>query len=241
MSLSTLEEAKLAADLAEQVATYLPGFTYTRPSPPADGDFPVRQAYLHGANEAKLCLTLNSRTAPDALRVVISGSLRIGPRGEYIRTWPARDNPEISVAVARGPEVIAKEITRRVLPGYMQALALARVKRDEDVTYEENQTAVLQRLAAIVWPVRSDVEKITASNGRDRFHFHHGEVCANPASASLKLDSLTIPQAEAILSLLAELLARAEAEQLAEKATAAISSAVISAPPFAEAVEGICA
>ena len=111
--------------------------------------------------------------------------------------------PEISVCGTRGAAAIAKEIKRRFLPEYLPLLQKAIDRRDAANSYEDKTRANLTVLAAIVNAhVPTERDRSTAS-------FYHndkayGDIQVSGDSVTLKLSSLTMKQAERILTLLTE-------------------------------------
>lgn len=76
-------------------------------------------------------------------RVVIRGSY---PQG----TWSNKRVGAITVALARGPEAIVKEIKRRLLPEYLPSFAAASRAEQESLAYQARCTAALKELADVL-------------------------------------------------------------------------------------------
>lgn len=126
-------------------------------------------------------------------RVVIRGSIH-----QYRDHLPYKyDNPEITVAIARGAEVIAKEITRRVLPGYEVLLTQLRNRK---AAHDEHTRIVQDNLAALM-AVLANVPGLRQSGDSAKFWVRHCDVEVFRDSANLKLD-LPIDVAMQVLELI---------------------------------------
>jgi hypothetical protein len=174
-----------------------------------------KHLYQVGTN-AKLYVSQSYGTK--STHVVISGSLHVGRDGQYVEvyenvvdsrggfTWERQSAGEISVAIARGPAVIAKEIQRRFLPHYLHVLALAEAKVVADTAYETDVRLNLRRLAKAA-DTTVTFDDTNRWDKREAFSLSIGEVYgtvhASTKTATLELRSLTIKQAEAILQALA--------------------------------------
>lgn len=77
-------------------------------------------------------------------RVVVHGFASAAPRA-----WRV-EMPQITVAATRGPEVIAREIERRLLPRYREALQAAMAEQREFDAHERAVQVQAQQLAAII-------------------------------------------------------------------------------------------
>jgi hypothetical protein len=193
---------RILSKVAAYAARYLaPEFTYT---PPTEGGY---QHKLVGSNEATLYLSLEGDTKGD--RIIVSGGFHIGTisfggYGAYVR--PNSGVPsDISVALARGEAAVAMEIRRRYLPVYLVALAEARAQRDADTAYIVKQQATLSRLALVAGNRTPDLQ--CAGSGRSHtvslsIGEIYGDIEAYGDSVTLKLRSMTLAQAEAVLKLL---------------------------------------
>lgn len=152
-------------------------------------------------------------------KVNISGSQHVGPNGQYVEVYQAGKDgsgwhkqvvPTIGVSIARGFDVIAAEIKRRLLPEYdrILTLALAQVQRDAD--HKAAKRNNLQRMADAVGhnlaPVGSDY--YSQSNPRESFYVtlrHLSlEVKTGEKDVDIKIDNLTPLQAERLLSIIRE-------------------------------------
>jgi hypothetical protein len=142
--------------------------------------------------------------------VSISGSLNIGRNGAFVTVYEGgqRLSPgSISVALSRGPEAIAKEITRRLLPEYLRIFALAVAKLQADNAYDFDVSANLHFLAkaiGTVVPSKKDDGNSYVEAQRESISFNRGEaygtIRVSNKTAELHLRSLTITQAEHILN-----------------------------------------
>ena len=138
-------------------------------------------------------------TGSDRLQVtayIEKGNLRVTWR-PYVDSWHAEDwrlaerlairgaressghetgfykaNPEITVAANRGAKIIAGEITRRLLPGYIEAMSAA----DEE---QARHDGALTDLAAMVEKVRAAMPGVTLTDDR------HGEQDSESETLSL--------------------------------------------------------
>ncbi len=124
------------AELARAVASHLDGFTartvddfgYTLRLDHPDG----RGLYLH-------------RQHNDGGRVEIVGAY---PHSDYhFRTG---EHVSITVAITRGPAVISREITRRLLPACTQVLGKIHAHIAKQTADHANRTRAAKRLAALI-------------------------------------------------------------------------------------------
>lgn len=146
-------------------------------------------------------------------KVNISGSMNVGEGNKYVEVyenvkrndythWERVSAGSISVTIARGPEVIAKEIKRRLLPEYLRILALANAQVEKDRQYKATKLFNLERMAkaAGVTLLKPDKDYI---DRRESFSIRYGElygdVQAGEKDVEIKLHSLTLEQAEALL------------------------------------------
>jgi hypothetical protein len=174
--------------------------------------------HIDRADGAKLYLQLHSSKGYDLCdRLHVQGSLNIGRNREYVQVyergpsgtgWDRCINPDITVALSRGAEAIAKEITRRLLPEYLRIYALAVAKLQDDNAYDtkvDNNLRILAKAIGTVLPAKKqDPNNSYVEKQRTSFTFNHGEVygdiTASNKTAELKLRCLTINQAEHILA-----------------------------------------
>jgi hypothetical protein len=172
---------------------------------PLDEPYPTQ--YITGPNEAELAIRIETYGSRKG-RIEVHGNFHIGRNREFIdvRDWNHSTSercklPEISVSGTRGAAAITKEIKRRFLPEYLPLLQKAIDKRDAAHSYEDKTRANLTVLAAIVNAhVPTERDRSTAS-------FYHndkayGDIQASGDSVTLKLSSLTMKQAQQILTLL---------------------------------------
>jgi hypothetical protein len=155
---------------------------------------------LVGPNEARLYLSLEGDTKGD--RINISGGFHIGRtkfgNSEFVR--PKSGVPsDITVALARGNEAIAREIMNRYLPKYLAALAEARTQRDADNAYKVKQQSTLSCLALLAGSQAPDLQSHTVSLSIGEIY---GDIEAYGDSVTLKLRSMTRKQAGDVLTLL---------------------------------------
>jgi hypothetical protein len=199
-SQGAVDLVQLTQDIAKELGT---DWTFK----PLDEPYPTQ--YLKGPNEAELAIRIETYGSRKG-RVEVHGNFHIGRNREFIdvREWNHGTSercklPEISVSGTRGAEAIAKEIKRRFLPEYLPLLQKAIDKRDAANSYEDKTRANLTALATIVNAhVPTERDRTTAS-------FYHndrayGNVQCSGDSVTLKLCSLTMKQAERILTLLTE-------------------------------------
>jgi hypothetical protein len=197
---SQVDLVQLTQDIAKELGT---DWTFK----PLDEPYPTQ--YLKGPNEAELAIRIETYGSRKG-RVEVHGNFHIGRNREFVdvREWNHSTSercklPEISISGNRGAAAIAKEIKRRFLPEYLPLLQKAITKRDEHASYEDKTHANLVILAAIVnASVPTERDRTTAS-------FYHndkayGDIQVSGDSATLKLSSLTMKQAERILTLIAE-------------------------------------
>ncbi len=196
--------------LTKEIAVAL-GWTYTQD----DEGYAKTIDQLAAYGNAKLYVS--QRYGVNATHVVIGGGLHVGRDGSYVEvyenvvdsrggfTWERQSAGEISVAIARGPAVIAKEITRRFLPHYLHVLALANAKVASDNVYANAVRANLVRLCKAADPPvsfddtnRWDTREVTSLSIGEVY----GTIHASKDTATLELRSLTIAQAERILQAL---------------------------------------
>jgi hypothetical protein len=191
---------QLTKDIAKELGS---GWTFK----PLDEPYPTQ--FIQGPNEAEIAVRIETYGSRKG-RVEVHGNFHIGRNKEFIdvREWNHSTSdrcklPEISVSGTRGAAAIAKEITRRFLPEYLPLLQKAIDKRDTANSYEDKTRANLVVLAAIV------NARIPAERDRSTTSFYHndkayGDIQVSGDSVTLKLSSLTMQQAEQILTLLTE-------------------------------------
>ncbi len=124
------------AELARAVASHLDGFTARAVDDFGDTlrlDHPDgRGLYLH-------------RQHNDGGRVEIVGAY---PHSDYY--FRTGEHVSITVAITRGPAVIAREITRRLLPVYTEVLDKIHAHIAKQAADHANRTQAAKRLAALI-------------------------------------------------------------------------------------------
>lgn len=174
------DEQNTARDITRQmagmVADHLDGFKVDMSVAFSDH----RGVYLDGPDGSRLFLALDWRNAD---RVEISG---VYPRHQAYGV----ERYKIGVGRTRGPVVIAREITRRLLPGYLTELARVRADVDEHATMRDKRQTVATEFAALVG---GTVDKIEDSSTQSRIRWFHssGENYGN-ANIDYRGDSVSI-------------------------------------------------
>ena len=141
-------------------------------------------------------------------RVVIRGGMNIARNRGYETVYDPDTHerlhtPEITVAVSRGVETIAKEIRRRVIPGYLRIFQLGKAQVEQHNDHVSRTQANLTRLATIT---RDHID-FAKEPERQMYSFYEsqgptGEVHVSGDSVRLERLSLTMQQAEFILQYL---------------------------------------
>ena len=166
----------------------------------------------HKLSQKRLYISGDGYNKPT--KVTISGYLNVGENGQYVQVyqagtdgtgWHKQDPGSISVTIARGYEVIAKEIKRRFLPEYdrIMTLALAQVQKDKE--YKDAKRANLERMAnAAGHTLPAKDERYQRRDDAFNVSFGHlsVEVKAGQSDIDIKIDNLTPAQAENLLQLL---------------------------------------
>lgn len=138
-------------------------------------------------------------------RANISGSLFLGRGNQHVTVYENNERakvPDITVALARGPAAIAKDVQRRLLPEYLRILELAKaqVKRENETTAKRQ--ANIRKLAAVTGDKVPDFERDPDTS---RFWTHRGTLDIHyDGSVSLERFTMTIEEAEYILRYLHE-------------------------------------
>lgn len=154
--------------------------------------------YLDGPNKARLLLHIGNQN-PDYGRLIVHGVFPIGH--QYNKpTGIAR----ITLAADRDPGIIAKEVTRRLLPDYTTAMAETLSRLQDDAMAEQTRRATIERLSAlpgVTHPYGHAVDRLYLSFFGDV----SGEVDVAYSGDSLTLTicRATVNQAEAIFTILA--------------------------------------
>lgn len=154
-------------------------------------------------------------------RLSVNGNTPRGKDRQYVRAYENVDTgngtkwqevtfSSISVATARGPEVIANEIVRRFLPDYLHAVNAVRARILADEEFElarfENLQACAQTLNRVLNAPYGEGRRLEE---RTEFSEYLGEACtgirieckASAKDIDLKLDNLTVGQAKKVLAL----------------------------------------
>ncbi len=179
-------ERQALSALTRDIATALGnGWQYIAPKD--DDELTSRNRYIvNGDRKVSVGFVWNQRD-----RVSLRGTFDNGLHQHL----PYRaENPEITVAISRGPAVIAREIARRVLPAYDALLAQTKARKAEANEFRRKQVANLVALGAVVGLT------LTPRDDVDRFFFDGGEVRVSDDDASVTLHGLTIEQARQILA-----------------------------------------
>jgi hypothetical protein len=134
---------------------------------------------------------------------------RIAIQGSYPRDTAVHSRAavrvEITVARERGPAVIAREITRRLLPTYLEALAAVAASLAAEDAAKQARRAVATRLGAIL-SVEPDSHH--ADPDRDRVHvrvgdaFGHVAIGYSAADVRIELHAVPVAAAKAMLNAL---------------------------------------
>jgi hypothetical protein len=147
-------------------------------------------------------------------KVLVTGEWpQDGPNGAYMPPSSVQENsPSIRVALARGPEAIAKEITKRFLPDYIRIWHLCKGKLDNNLAYEKRKLDNWARIAKKVYqPHERNGEprasiRVGPSNvrGGRNLDLGYGDIYMESEN-SVRLDiwSLPVSIALAVLDLLA--------------------------------------
>lgn len=81
-------------------------------------------------------------------RIEVDGDYPTTKRGGYMASaYNGETNPKITVSATRPPEAIAKEIGRRFFPDFRERWAKVAKRAADYDDYEDNQAALLDRLA----------------------------------------------------------------------------------------------
>lgn len=189
-------------EVALGIARFMPE-GWTLEVPKAEDDISDRKFFRKGAMRIGISLDWQKK---DRLNIstwtwpTYTAKDRYNDRGMRTETvWPRdlwdpeeKGSPDISVAVSRGPEVIAKEIKRRFLPEYERIWA--RCKKKADSYQRDNDTANAQ------W------EEVCKLLGKDPKYDNHynalGPFGVQNSNGSLKLEGyVTLEQLKALAKL----------------------------------------
>jgi hypothetical protein len=124
------------AELARAVAVHLDGFT------------------AHTVDDVGYMLRLDH---PDGRGLYLHRQHNNDSRVEIVGAYPHSDyhfrtgeRVSITVAITRGPAVISREITRRLLPVYTEVLSKIHAHITKQTTDHANRTRAARRLAALI-------------------------------------------------------------------------------------------
>ena len=195
--MSDTEFAALAASIAAELGK-LRGETWT-----AGPGWHNTQRRLHGPDQAVLYVS-TSYQEPG----------RIAAHGGYPSTTTTVGREDITVAVSRGPAVIAREINRRLLPAYLARLAeVIKYNQTERADYEERGRVLGQVAGLLGGTYRQEpYEPGKSGNYSGSVSLYHlpgalfGSVSASGSPDTLDLDLHVVPRETAlkILAVLAE-------------------------------------
>lgn len=210
--MTSAERTIALSGLARQIATELRKLNPLRPWTFVEPTENTYSVYLRNAGKARIYLQFDGYNEPT--RLSISGILNIGKNNQYVEVyergadgtgWNRVNAPSITVAIARGPEAIAKDIAKRFLPEYLRVFQLAVDKVQADTDYDAAITANLQRLASVAGEKLPSEQNYRGEVNKN-FTLHIGNnyytVTASAKDCSLKLDNLTIEQATYIIKYL---------------------------------------
>jgi len=139
-------------------------------------------------------------------RVEISGHY---PHSDYY--FQPGEHLRITVAIARQPAAIAREITRRLLPGYVQVLAKVRAHLARQAADDTHRAQLAERLARLIpgASVHDDGHHTTtirwSASGQDPIGYGRIELRHDATSATFKADSLPPATLERLAAALASL------------------------------------
>jgi hypothetical protein len=220
--MTSTERTAALAGLGRQIAVELrytsAYYVWTLNEPTEDN------VYLRNAeNDARIYLGFEGYgDMHEKARVVISGHMHIGKNGQYVEVyekgaatpehpqgsgWNRVTAPSITVAASRGCAAIAKGIARRFLPEYLRVYQLGVDKVTADTAYDNAITKNLQRLATVAGETLQTHDRYSAEVQKSftwKHGTHYDTVTASAEDCSLKLDTLSIEQAEYIIRYLKE-------------------------------------
>jgi hypothetical protein len=210
--MNSTERTKALSEIALQIAAELRELEPLRPWTFVEPTEDTYSVYLSNAGDARIYIGFDGYN--ESTRLTISGHMHIGKNGSYVEVyekgadgsgWNHVYSPSITVAIKRGPKAVAKDIAKRFLPEYLRVFALAKAKVAEDNAYDTAITANLQHLAKVAgesvpesFSWRREGRKSFTWRLRGNYH----TVTASAEDCSLKLDNLTLEQAEQIIRLL---------------------------------------
>lgn len=196
-----IERKNFLRSVGEQVAPRLGDGWSLHPN---NGEYNDEYRELHGPNGQALYFAFKDDT-----------KLTFGPRWPKDETgresFPRgyQNEPKvegIKVSIEKTPEIIARDIQRRLLPQYQATLAAIQKRLEESSSYEKKRAANLERLAKVVGTtVRYD------RNGQAPHSISHyrndgpyaREIYTNDTTADINLSSVPMKLAVEILALIA--------------------------------------
>lgn len=177
---------------------------------PLNESYPTQYIVKVGQEECEVSLHPDW---PKAGTVHIGGNFHLGRKKEFVdvREWNHSIGgrsalPTINVSLSRGADVIAREISRRFLPEYLDLFNKAIAKRESQNTWQDKTRANLLELAAIV---KADTSRLKDNDEAVSISFYdnekgYGDIQASDNSCNLKLSSLSLDKAKRILAIMAE-------------------------------------
>ncbi|MGC2744686.1 MAG: hypothetical protein WA672_16035 [Candidatus Angelobacter sp.] len=166
--------------------------------------------YMQGEGDERLELYFVSGS--NMQRLTVSGRYPITARGDFISAPHGMRRPDITVAISRSPDAIAREVARRLLPEYRKVLAVVQeIKRRMDGS-EDVQEANLNVLAE-AFGMKPSADNLKQGSMRLRLPIGgaHGNLEVFDQSVNLNLRSIPIKKALQMARLLME------SEQLEEE------------------------
>ncbi len=203
--MTSAERTATLTQLGKRVATVLNlahflGWEFVEPTED------TYQVYmLNRYTGARVYLGLSASKGYEVLdRVNVTGWFHVGKNGSFVEV---RDNnvrvyPEISIALSRGAEAIAKDIAKRFLPQYLPAFERACEIALNERRYEQRIT---DTLASVAITAGIPVPKPGQYNTELRREAHGSignvgiSIYAYEEAVDLKLGDLTLVQAQAVI------------------------------------------
>ena len=170
--------------------------------------------YMQNRQGARIYLGLSSSKGYDLCdRVTVSGGQHIGKHGAYVEVyqrdlgivtdgWARASSPDITVALSRGADAIAKDIAKRFLPQYLRIFEAAMRKVAEQEAYELRITNTLKRVAnaaGFIVPKLGEYDREVRSQTGGAIGNVDVTIKAYDGRVELKLDDLTVEEAESII------------------------------------------
>ena len=185
MYISTGEEQQITRQLAGLLAPELSklGHDYVPNTDVRYADYPG--VYLDGPNGAQLYLRVDDKNTD---RVVVRG---VYPRnGMY-----GLEHYRITVARDRGPAVIAREILRRLLPGYLAQMAAIVVDNNERSQARAARLTLAKELASLL---NGTIERESDDSTQTNLRFYndprgYGDIRINYRADSVEMKLSSLP------------------------------------------------